>query len=82
MFLATSYVTALSVAQAYNARRQADLDALQAEADGVVRHLREQQRALATREREAGGREKQLALRWDGGFGGWGRAGGWAWGWT
>lgn len=52
--------------QAYNARRQADLDGLQAEADGVVVHLREQQRGLAARDREADGREKQLALRFVG----------------
>ena len=49
--------------QAYNARRQADLDALQAEADGVVAHLREQQRALAAREREAAARDKAAGLR-------------------
>ena len=40
-------VPLLSALQAYNARRQGDLDALQAEADSVVQHLREQQRALA-----------------------------------
>ncbi len=49
--------------QAYNVRRQADLDALQAEADGVVQHLREQQRALAGRGREAAALQKQLVLR-------------------
>lgn len=38
----------------------------QAEADGVVAHLQEQQRALAARERDAAGRQKQLALRWSG----------------
>ena len=50
-------------AQAYNARRQDDLDALQAEADAVVQHLREQQQVLAARDRAMASLEKQLSAR-------------------
>lgn len=49
--------------QAFNARRQADLDALQAEADGVVAQLQEQQHGVAARERDAAARDKQMGLR-------------------
>lgn len=49
--------------QAYNARRAAELDGLQAEAEATLQHLQEQQRALGGREREAGARDKQLAAR-------------------
>lgn len=59
------------LAQAYNARRAGELDGLQAEAEATLQHLREQQRALGGREREAAAREKQLAARsacgWAGG---------------
>lgn len=42
---------------------RSNFETLQAEADGVVAHLREQQRALAAREREAAARDKAAALR-------------------
>ena len=49
--------------QSFNARRQADLDALQSEADTTVARLREQQAAVAGREREAAAREKHATHR-------------------